>query len=272
MGKPLTLQDQLALQEMGRDLNSHVHRFIYHDPEHEEFDWRTPTEGIYRGDTFYEFENPQLLEEQNGRYTQHPVAAVRRAVDQIREFGISAVNIGRINSDKNRYAELHYLLNNSDSSNVPRLYRAISIPALSIEDMQRHLQNPESIEQYLRVGQTLQLGARSTTSDPNIAAWWHGSSTGVLHSLHDGTSKPSDYDLSHLPKHLITLHLPEQSKAVQIVPLVPHLGQCEYIISPSQQFKVSHYGGQDDNFVHHFYLESSTSWPDRYAMERQRTL
>ena len=257
MGKPLSFEDQHALREMGRDLNSHVHRYIYHDPEHEEFDWRTPTEGIYRtlGDVFHEFDNPGLLQEQNRKYTQHPVAAVRRAVDQIREFGTSALNIGRINSDKNRYAELHYLLNNSDSSNVPRLHRAIGIPALSAEDMQRHLRNPESVEQHLRVGQTLRLGARSTTSDPNIAAWWHGGGSGVLRHLYNG-GKISDYGTEHLPKHLITLHLPEQSKAVQVVPLVPSLGQCEYISSPSQQFKVSHYGGQDDNFVHHFYLDA----------------
>ena len=258
MSEPLSFEDRYALEAMGQDLNSHVHHFVYHDPEHEEFDWRYPREGVHRtlDQEPESFDRPDLIRQQYTKYTNHPNRAVQRAVRQIQEFGASALNINRINKEKNRYQELHYLLNNVDSSNVPELHRAQTVPAENLGDMQRHIKNPESIEKHFALGQILNFGARSTTSDPNIASWWHYPLDNLLKDLLHNKVDPTTYPERALQKHLVTFHYPKQTRALQVVPLVGGQGQCEYILSPNQQFRVKDYGGQDDNLVHHFYLES----------------
>jgi len=260
--RPLTFSDRHELEEMGRDLNSKVHEYNYLPLTHPDSDPYYDRDIVNRSG----MKDEKLLSEQRSRYgfDTHAGSSVstinpgesgfnitHEAARQIKEFGDGHSGINKIANDPETYRELHYLVNNSDRANVPKLHRGIS-----------YYYDDKELEPSKKFskGSTFKFNMSSTSSDPIVANEWVWREPHYHQILKERFLNPIErrnWEPVRGKKDncaAVVLHFPEKTQAVQVAPLTDYSGQCEYIAAPGK-FKVTRYAGQDPKGVHHVYLQ-----------------
>ena len=238
----LSFSDRHALEVMGKDLNSKPLEYAGIDYTDE------PEESVWRDSTFKDMDHFINLK---NKYSDHPHPAVRKAFEQIQKW-TQWPTFESTQRDEEGNKELHYLIKNSDSSNVPELTRAIFRYSKLSES------HPD-ISKIYRPGKIIKLKASATSSDPTFTRdRLRGGHVGILLRNYTPEEMVDSPYYEHIPGPRIApviMHFPKKTQAIQIAPLSGHLaGQNEYITAPGR-FKVTRTEGPDEDGIHHVYLE-----------------
>ena len=260
---PFTGTDVQALAGMGASLNSHTYTY-------KPTSGQNATQRMYQGAGGVDLDNQQLLSQQRSTFKPGNNTAIGRAVQQISLFTGKQSYGSDVRTNKEKFPELHHLLENADSSKNPELHRGIVIGDKT--------HGTADVSTIFKPGSVFNQGVTSTSSDTNLARDWvlddktriDAAKASGDHSVLDdkyGGSREFSF---------VNLHFPAGSQALQVAPLSEVPEHNEYALAAGK-FKVGRVEGPDSDGIHHVFLEhhegskgttASINWAERYTLGR----
>lgn len=246
-GTGLTPMAKNMLSAMATKLNSHAYSYTGKSGQ-------SPTDRMYKGAGGADLDNQDLLKQQRSQYHTGADQPIANAVNQINLFTGKESYTSDIRTNAQKHPEFHHLVNNAPSVNNPALHRGFVLTDV------RHGTpgQPVNVKDIYKVGDVVNHGMTSTSSDPNLAKAW------VMDDKNRIDAAQKNGDTTVLDKQYggarnfayVNHHFPAGSQALQVAPLSAVPEHNEFALA-ANKFKVSKVTGPDSDGVNHVYWDKA---------------